>query len=67
VTSIVQYFVPVPSGSALVVLTFGTPVPGMADTLITLFDAIATSFEFEWEPKSSSRSPAADASDLRSR
>ena len=38
VTSIVQYFVPVPSGSALVVLTLGTPVPGMADTLTTLFD-----------------------------
>jgi hypothetical protein len=42
---VVQYFVPVPSSTEVVVLAFSSPVEGLAE----VFDVIAGSFYFHWE------------------
>lgn len=43
----VQYFVPVPDGDGLLVLTFSTPTLPLADAFAELFDAIAGSLSWE--------------------
>lgn len=45
-TDVVQYFVPVPGGDRLVVLTFSTPIAALADAFAELFDAIAGTLRF---------------------
>ena len=45
-TDVVQYFVPVPGGDRLVVLTFSTPIAALADGFAGLFDAIAGTLRF---------------------
>lgn len=45
-TDVVQYFVPVPGGDRLVVLTFSTPIAALADAFAGLFDAIAETLRF---------------------
>ena len=44
----VQYFVPLPGSTDLVLLSFSTPNLGLADAMATLFDAMADSLEFRW-------------------
>lgn len=39
-----DYYLPVPGTDDLVLLSFNTPLPPLADALVTLFDAIARSF-----------------------
>lgn len=47
VTSMVQYFIPVPDSAAFAVVTFSTPTLALAGPFTELFDAIASTFEFE--------------------
>lgn len=46
----VQFFIPTPSGTGLAILTFTTPTLPLADGFSDLFDVIAESFEYVWEP-----------------
>lgn len=45
-TDVVQYFVPVPGGDRLVVLTFSTPIAALAGAFAELFDAIVGTLRF---------------------
>lgn len=46
----VQYYVPRPGSTDLVVLSYHTPFLGAADALIPVFDLMAKSFYFTWDP-----------------
>ena len=44
----VQYFVPLPGSTDLVLLSFSTPNLGLADAMAELFDAVAESLQWRW-------------------
>jgi hypothetical protein len=44
----VQYFVPLPGSTDLVLLSFSTPNLGLADAMVELFDAMAESLQWRW-------------------
>jgi hypothetical protein len=44
----VQYFVPLPGSTDLVLLSFSTPNLGLAEPMVELFDAIAESLQWRW-------------------
>lgn len=46
-----QYFVPSPEGRQMIVLNFSTPSVPVADALVDLFDAMATTFDWEDDPR----------------
>jgi hypothetical protein len=41
-----EYFVPVPGGGGVLVLTFGTPIEQLGPPLVELFDVMASSFRW---------------------
>lgn len=43
-----QYFVVVPGAARLLLLTFSTPNVALADALVELFDAIASTLRWRW-------------------
>jgi hypothetical protein len=43
-----QYFVPLPGSTDLVLLSFSTPNLGLADPMVELFDAMAESLQWRW-------------------
>lgn len=47
-TEVVQYLVVVPGSTGFVMLSFSTPLVGVAEPMCALFDAVAESFRWVW-------------------